>query len=122
MITPAKATRGVKGFDELMALAKDVNQSPTDITRVHAGNMTTPAKATRGVKGFDEVMALAKGVNQGPAGVASAGMTLNYSPNVTIQGDVSPATREEFAGQLKQHAKELERIMIRKMREAEARA
>lgn len=98
------------------------------LAQVHAGNVITPART----KGFGAVAAMVRSaddkrkinINDAKSIVSSRNtqnVKLNYSPQITINGD-SKTAQADFQAMLNQHSKEIDRIVARRLDNGRQRA
>ncbi len=96
MITPARQTRGVKGFSELMTLARNTNRPNGESLPNHLIDAPTNV------------------------GGQTAATTVHYSPTVNING-AKPGAEKRFREELNEHTAHITRIFTREIDRSRAR-
>lgn len=95
MITPARTTRGVKGFSELMTMARNAN---------HANDESMPNHL----------------IDARNVGGQTSATTVHYSPTVNING-AKPGAEKRFREELNEHTAHITRIFTREIDRSRAR-
>lgn len=91
------------------------------LAQVHAGNVITPARITHGLNMGGLAKAVGEAQTARAQSFAANTVSINYSPNVTING-ASPTAKQDFQGALNDHSKHIERLVTRIMQNGRVRS